>query len=415
VAFTRKPFINTAIYFAVSVLSRAASLLLIPLYTARLTPSEYGSYGLALSILAIAPSLITLAGTSAIARFFFDSKDPKTRDSTVGALTAAVITLSLGGATIAALASHALGWQGWGGLTRHHFDILFAIGASQSIAEVPAIYYRALEDAWSYAAFAITTFATTASTTLYTMVKLGLGLEGMLIGLLAGQALGALITGYMLLTRLRPTFEPGLLRRAFGYSLPLVPHTIGNALMIGVDRWALESFGFRHELGLYTLATQLTSAVPIATNAWNEASSPNFLAAWRDRGVAGARIAFRRIVAGFVVTGGGTLLLTICAFPLLGFFVGDRFHPAFTLVPAIGLSLVIGGLFSAFINVLFYRKQTSLIPLLTLTSVVVNAALNFVFVPRWHVWGAIIATGLALAFRSAVMMLFALRGLRDEV
>jgi O-antigen/teichoic acid export membrane protein len=207
---------------------------------------------------------------------------------------------------------------------------------------------------------------------------------------------------------LRPQPSRALTREALHYSVPFIPHMIGNSLMVGVDRWALDFYHLRDDLGLYTLATQLTVPIPLATNAWNEASSPRFLAAWRDGGYPAARRSLPRIAAGFIACGGGALLLILGALPLLHYFVSDRFRPAFALVPWIGLSLIVGALFSAFINVLSLRKNTRLIPVLTMISVAVNLALNMLLVPRFGVWGAILATGLAFAFRSGVMLRFAL-------
>jgi O-antigen/teichoic acid export membrane protein len=81
-------------------------------------------------------------------------------------------------------------------------------------------------------------------------------------------------------------------------------------------------------------------------------------------------------------------------------------------VPWVGLSLVVGSLFSAYINVLFLRKTTRIIPVLTLVSVAVNAVLNAALIPLFGVYGTIAATGLALAFRTGLMARFAVRALR---
>jgi len=186
---------------------------------------------------------------------------------------------------------------------------------------------------------------------------------------------------------------------------------IGNALMSGVDRWALELNGVHDGLGLFTLASQLTVPVQLATTAWNEASSPRFLAAWRDGGDPAARRALPRVVLGFAIAGFGALVALLLAIPLISLLVGKRFQAALPLVPWIGISLAMGAFFSAFINVLFLRKTTRIIPVLTIACVLANVALNSVLVPRWGVHGAILATGLAYTFRSGLMFIFAMRSL----
>src|SRR5262249_36490522 len=152
---------------------------------------------------------------------------------------------------------------------------------------------------------------------------------------------GALFSIFFTLRALRPSFHAKTFFAAARYSLPFVPHLIANSLMVGVDRWALEYFGMRDALGLYTLAGQFVVPIQIAANAWNEASSPRFLAAWRDGGDKAARAMLPRIVAGFLGLSGGALLAIVVTMPLLRRFVGPRFQEAFWLVPWLGCVWVV--------------------------------------------------------------------------
>lgn len=412
--FIKRHHVNTAIYLGASVLGKLASVVLIPLYTSRLTPAQYGSYGLALTLYSLLPPIVTLSLSSAMARFFFDYTDPERRDRAMGTLAASVIFLSLAAAVVGELVLDAAPPFHIGDLDRSMLRLVIWTCACVGISELPAIYFRARERAGVYSAILLTNMAITCATTAYLMLARNAGLMGMLTGILTGQATIAVFSIVFTFRVLRPQRDPELVRSAMRYSVPLIPHVLGNSLMVGIDRWALELYGFRDGLGLYTLATQLTLPISVATQAWNEASSPNFLARWRDGGDPAARAALPRIVAGFLACGGGALLAIILGFPILRFFVGARFQPAFHLVPWIGGTLIIGSLFSAFINVLFLRKQTKTIPVLTLSSVLVNAGLNVVLVPRFGVPGAIAATGIAYAFRSALMFTFAMRALRPS-
>jgi O-antigen/teichoic acid export membrane protein len=401
---------NTLIYLGVSVLSRGASILLIPLYTSRLTPAEYGDYGLCQTLFWLAPPIVTLSLINAVGRFFFDDVDPAARARKIGRIATSMIALSLAAGLVGELIVE-LFRPNVGALTPTHLRLVVLICVMMPLTEIPAIYFRMSERAFAYAAYNLGLFAITATTTAYLMLAHDLGLTGLLGGSAAAQVAGGLFAcGFV--WSLGGRWPPRtLFVEAVKYSVPFIPHMIGNSLMVGVDRWALEYFGLRSGLGLYTLATQLTMPIQLATAAWNEASSPRFLATWRDGGYPAARRALPRIVAGFVATGGGALIAILAALPLLRYFVGERFQGAFHLVPWIGLSLVVGTLFSAFINVLFLRKNTRIIPVLTLTSVAVNVALNFVLVPRYGVYGTILATGLAFTFRSGLMLRFALREL----
>ena len=411
----KRHHLNAADYLIVAVIGKAVSVLLIPLYTRRLTRSEYGTYGLALTLYSIVPPLVSLAMSSAMARFFFDYRDERERDRALGTIAAFIVFVSLLGASVSELALDVLPvGPVIAGLTHDELRAVVWTCALIPLTEIPVIYYRASERAAPYSAIYLSQVALVAGSTAYLMLARHLGLPGMLYGMLIGQAAIALYAIVFTFRVLEPTWDRKILRESILYSLPFIPHALGNSLMVGADRWALEMYGFRDGLGLYTLATQLTLPISLATQAWNEASSPRFLSAWRDGGEQAARRALPRITAGFVVCGVGTLLLILAARPLLALIVGPHFVAAFGLLPWVGGSLCIGVLFSAFINVLFLRKTTRIIPVLTLTSVLLNVLLNMLLVPRFGVTGAIVATGIAYAFRSGLMLAFALRALRAD-
>ena len=64
-----------AVYLGASILARAGSLLLIPLYTRRLTLEEYGHYALFLTLLAFLPTFLSMGLVTAIPRAYFSEKD----------------------------------------------------------------------------------------------------------------------------------------------------------------------------------------------------------------------------------------------------------------------------------------------------------------------------------------------------
>src|SRR5437868_1455976 len=78
---------TVVVYLIASVLSRAGSVLLVPLYTRKLTSAEYGTYGLIMSAVAILPSCWTLGLNAAISKVYFDTPptgDPRPRVGSIG-------------------------------------------------------------------------------------------------------------------------------------------------------------------------------------------------------------------------------------------------------------------------------------------------------------------------------------------
>ncbi len=404
--------VNTVIYLASSLLSKAASIFLIPLYTSRLTPSEYAAYGLCQTLYWIVPPLVTGSLHAALGRFYFDEQDPDRRDGKVGFLAYAIGAAAVASGLVYELVALFSPPIEIAGLDQTTLHVVAWTCVALPIAEIATSYFRSAEMAGRYAAASLSVFAVTVGSIAYLMLVRSMGLRGLLVGMLLGQTTGALFSLGFLVFKIRPRRSPGLLSSALRYSLPLIPHLIGTSLMSGADRWMLEYYGLRHELGLYTLAVQLTVPVSLVVSAWHEASSPRLLAAYRDRGVDGLTAFLPRIAAGFAILGAGSLVLIVAATPLLRLLVGARFEPGLPLIPWVGLGLVVGFLQLPFLNVLYVQKRTRLIPALTLSAVAVNVVLNSVLIPSFGVYGAILATGLAFAFRSILMFEIARRAIR---
>ncbi|MCU1278787.1 MAG: hypothetical protein JWM53_2333, partial [bacterium] len=277
--FFQRHHLNTLIYLGVSVIGKGASLLLIPLYTSRLTRSDYGDYGLCQTLFWIVPTVLTLSLSAALGRFFFDDVDPERRARKVGGIAAVIVALAVGGGLVGELLVDVVRPHA-GALGPGHLRMVVWICALTAVNEIPAVYLRMSERALAFAVFNLTVFGVTFGTTAYLMLGRNLGLLGLLGGMATAQVVAGLFTIFFVLS-LRPQPTRTLIREALHYSVPFIPHVVGTSLMVGVDRWALDLFHLHDDLGLYTLAMQLTVPISLAVSAWNEASSPRFLAVWR--------------------------------------------------------------------------------------------------------------------------------------
>lgn len=71
-----KRFFQTAlIYFAGNIFSKLVTFFLIPLYTNKLLPSEYGDYDLVITIITLFVAVAFFQIWDGMFRFSFDSKD----------------------------------------------------------------------------------------------------------------------------------------------------------------------------------------------------------------------------------------------------------------------------------------------------------------------------------------------------
>src|SRR5207237_5294311 len=70
---------HSAIYGLGGLVSRILAVLLLPLYTRYLSPSDYGKVETLIALTTVLGSLLAMGITSAFFRFYFDSPDPADR------------------------------------------------------------------------------------------------------------------------------------------------------------------------------------------------------------------------------------------------------------------------------------------------------------------------------------------------
>ena len=87
---------NSAIYTLIQILQKGISFFLLPVYTAYLTPSDYGVLGVATSISSFLAIFISLSLSSAATRFYYrNGKDEDYCRKVYGTVAATVVLLSL--------------------------------------------------------------------------------------------------------------------------------------------------------------------------------------------------------------------------------------------------------------------------------------------------------------------------------
>jgi O-antigen/teichoic acid export membrane protein len=139
----------------------------------------------------------------------------------------------------------------------------------------------------------------------------------------------------------------------------------------------------------------------LLTNAFNAAWVPFLFGALKDEGeVAHPRLARLVTYYAFVLcfVGLGWALLVEHALPLLA---GPQFQAAYRITPWVVGGYVLGGLYFIPTNLLFWRRQTRVIPLVTVAAGAANIGLNLWLVPRYGAiaaaWSTLVAYGLLLA------------------
>jgi O-antigen/teichoic acid export membrane protein len=392
----------SAVYGLGSVLVRGIAFVLLPVYTRYLDPAQYGIVSLALTCTVVLGMLYPLGLRAAVSRSYFDGGSEQAARERIGTIWTAMLLFAAVFAVVLDRFGPALAAVALPEVPFHPYLRLAVWTAFLGVLGLtPLALLQAEERARAYVALSLGTALSTTGVTLWLVVRGG-GAQGYLLGTLIGAALAAVPYLALTLGRVRPALRADVLTGALAFSLPLVPHMLAGWILEMSDRAILARFLPLRDVGIYTLGYQLGAAVGLLTTAFNAAWVPLLFGTLKSEGEGGhrklARLATYYTVALCFVGLGWSLLVKY----VVTFMVGPEFREAHRITPWVVGGYVFAGLYLIPTNLLFWRRQTRVIPLATLAAGVVNVGLNVTLVPRY---GAIAAAWSTLAAYAVLLLI----------
>lgn len=382
---------HSSVYAVGQILTRMASVLLLPFYTYCLTPADYG----VTAILDLTGSILSImigAGmVSAVTRFHFDSDAPEHHDRlwwtglTYMATTSCVVLfpLWLGRQVLADLT---LGENylngGW------LYTLTLATILVQVIGQMVDAYLRVHKWSGVFVAVSFGRLLLNVSLNVTLLAVLKLGVEGLLIGnLIASLTHTCVLLFVFMRTRGRYHFDFALSLEMLRFSAPLVVTALLSMLMHESDRYFLRVFVSMDQVGIYSLAHKIGFAV-------NTLCLLPFASIWHvaiydiDR-MPEADAIFRRVFRWFV-GGMGILLLgaSLTVHPILPLLTPIAYSQAIDLIAVVLLGFFLFGLQFMFEVPALLTKRTGLLVPGSIAGVIVNCVLNRTLIPYYGVWGA---------------------------
>jgi len=378
---------HSAVYVAVPIAQRVVYFLLIPVFTRYFSPSDYGAWGYASVVGTMLGTFGPLGFFSAYAYALRRPGEWRNAPAAVrrAALQGAVVLVALASVLVFPIARRV-------NLGVVHGDLLWLLVLAATftgfLVQAAKRRHQMLEEPRRFAWLELTTGLTTAAASLVAVVVLGWGVLGLAAGLLAGAAVGVIPAVRSLRIDLFGLASRESLGEAFAYGFPLFFHA-GAAIMLQyVDRFMLERMSTLPELGIYSLAGQLATAMTIVATSTNQAYMPFLYRHFdlRPRLIARAQA----YVAAFFATAaiGGIL-----AAP---FFIRHFIDPEFARSSFPTQLLLAGGMFHGFYYLMLGRllvlRRTRTAFVVTAAATALNVALNYRLIPMLAAEGAAWAT-----------------------
>ncbi len=181
----------TVLYGLGEVLARVMTLLLLPVFTAYLSPQDYGVISILSALGLLLIPVFSLGLGAAIAPVYFDGNSRKTKDATIcatGFILAASVTLLLGAGRASAglISATLLGTTAYSSLV-----VIALVTTAFTILTIPFRQYLQFEErARVYVVLSTISILTTTILSVVLVVVFKRGVYGMLMAGLVGQATG---------------------------------------------------------------------------------------------------------------------------------------------------------------------------------------------------------------------------------
>ena len=384
---------HSVIYGIGGLVSRILAVLLLPLYTHYLPTSAYGRVETVTAASAVLLIVLRMGVSSAFFRFYFDYKEPRERLVVVRTsfwftMTMATAGLVLG-VVFASPIAHVLQLGDQPGLVRAAAVGLWAQMNYEQLTSLFRVEERSI-------AYGIASVANVLITVVATVVLVVHFHEGAL-GLIVGNFLGTLVVWAALLAyrteQLGLDFDRKLLRGMQKFGLPLVPSALALWGINFVDRLFLAVYKGQAEVGVYSAAIKISSAIVFLMIAFRTAW-PAFAYSIEDDREARRTYAF---VLTYLLVGASWLALALGALApwLVRLLTAPQYQRA---QDGVALLAFAGAIYAGYTVLAIgsgRARRTQLNWVVTGFGALVNVGLNFVLIPRYGMVGAAISTAAA--------------------
>lgn len=208
---------------------------------------------------------------------------------------------------------------------------------------------------------------------------------------------------------LRWQFDPDRLKKMLKFSLPLLSTSMLGYLFMLSDRMFIATMIGQQELGLYTVAVQLSSAAGLFFGA--------ILPAWeswifaKQGGINKNNI--NKVMRMFLTIVVGTLAMMLLLPGFLSWMLPYLTHKNFAgvdmyLTPTI-ISASSAGLFSLLLPILIFMRKTAVVAYVNIAMALVNCLCLYIFIKAWGATGAAYALSLTYVFGSFLILFFILK------
>ncbi len=378
---------DVLIYMSGSVIVKIAGLILMPVYTYFLLPEDYGILGYVSAVTAFFSMVVTFGLDGTMLRFYFDyeNNSEALRDF-LGTIYLTAITFAL----IAVISVEIIGNLKPFIFSSHiRYAPYIRLGIMTAFfAIIPNLslnYYRAQKKSLKFISFSIASFLLSTGFVIYLVAFKKKGALGSLEGSLIAGVIICLAYAYDLRKSINYKIVKEKLTKALKYGLPLVPSAIGGWIMLYSGRIFIEEYSSLHDLGIFNVGFNLSSALLLIIVGFNSAWYPFFFATIKE--TSGTEIIARTITIYILVLLSIVLFLNAFSYEVIHIMANQKFWDSYKVIPLLVIGFLFQGLYYMPSSVVLYKKKTHYQAIITLVIAATSLVINFILTPKYGMYG----------------------------
>lgn len=384
---------NSFYYTFSSFLVKAFGFFLLPVYTAYLSPGDYGITNLVHSFLSVATFLVSFSLYAAIPRFFVEYKEDQEKvKSLFGSIIIFTFIMGLIFLCVSILFSKVIVRFLFTGIPFYPYVLIALITLLfQSLHTIHENVLKAIQKGKYLASLSVIVFLLQTGITIVFVVILKLGP----VGVLLSQAIISFLYSIFMVSDLRKrnllsfSFNWKLLKRALSYSIPIIPHNLSTSIAAFVSKIFINNSASLASVGLYGIAMQFGSLIDLFQTSVNKAFSPWFFNVLHEgKGKSDIdQMEFAKILLSlYSVIYLGIGLFSQEAILLM---THSRYTLAWKVVPILVVAFSVKSIYYFYVNILFYHQEAARkIFYASLTGSFLDISLAAILIPRFGMYGA---------------------------
>jgi O-antigen/teichoic acid export membrane protein len=364
----RATLIGSALAYTLSnSLGAALPFLMLPILTRVLSPEEYGRVAMFSVLVSVLGAFTGLNVHGAVSIRYFE----RAQLDFPRYVGTCLLILAVSTAFVAALA--------WllhpviASVTQLPRDWLLAavlVSGGQFVIQTQLAIWQSAQQPWRYGALRVSQSLLDASLSLVLVLGVGLAWQGRVAGIAIAVAATAIVALFLLFRGGWVSFPPSgqYAANALRFGVPLIPNALGG-LMIGAgDRMIVSTTLGIRDLGIYTIAWQVSMVIGLLADAFVKAYGPWLYANLHE----GSADALHRIVGATYIAFVFFAVLALVTYLLIRMFgsllLGAPFMQAIEVLPWFLAGNALLGMYYAVIGLIFFSSRTEIASLITLVS-----------------------------------------------